>query len=292
MTLFSNTNRMVNRDGSVYHIGLKPGELADTVIVPGDMQRVHDIASFFDSIEHRASNREFVGITGHYHGKRITVLSTGIGTDNCDIVMHELDTLANVNLATQERNEQHRSLSVIRIGTSGSIQPDIPVGSFCLSSYAAGLDNLLYFYADAGKVIDQPLSDALTCHTGWLPALSKPYVVKGSERLTRLFEPHTFSGITVTAPGFYGPQGRLTALPLAMPDMIDTLRSFRSGELRINNFEMESSALYGLGAMMHHDMITVCAIIANRITGTYDPDHKSTVKNLVGMVLELITGNH
>jgi uridine phosphorylase len=288
MSSLQEPDLIVNADGSVYHICLKPENLADTVIVAGDPGRVKEIAGFFSSVEHTSSNREFEACTGQYKGTRITALSTGIGTDNCDIVMHELDALANFDLATRERKPGHRSLRIIRIGTSGSIQPDVPVDTFCLSTHAVGLDNLLYFYKGAPDVIDRELTDAFAAHARWPESLSKPYFVKGSERLVGMFKPRAVAGITVTAPGFYGPQGRFLRLPLADPEMIGKLQAFRHNGMRIVNFEMETSALYGLGALMGHEMVTICALIANRATGHYNPDHKKVVNNLIAMVLDTL----
>ncbi len=289
MPLLAEPDLIVNADGSVYHICMRPEDLADTVIVVGDPQRVHEISEHFTGIDHRASNREFISQTGYYRGKRITALSTGIGTDNCDIVMHELDALANFNIKTRVQNRELRSLNIIRIGTSGSIQADVPVNSFGLSTHAVGLDNLLHFYKGTPGIIDREMTEAFAAHAAWPRDLSKPYFVKGSDRLVNLFRPYAVAGITVTAPGFYGPQGRFLRLPLTDPDMIKKLQSFRFQGHRIVNFEMETSALYGLGALMGHEMVTICTLIANRATGDYNPDHKKVVNNLIALVLDLIT---
>lgn len=279
---------IVNADGSVYHLCMRPEDLADTVIVVGDPERVTDISSRFTRVESRRSNREFISHTGEIHGKRITVLSTGIGTDNIDIVMHELDALANFNLKTREQNPDHRTLTIVRIGTSGSIQPDVKINSFSLSTHACGLDNLLFFYKGMKDICDHEMSDAFQSQVDWNQHLSNPYFIKGSEKLIEKFRPFTVSGITVTAPGFYGPQGRYLRLPLTDPELITRLQGFRYKEHRIVNFEMETSALYGLGALMGHQMVTLCALIANRATGEYNGDHKSTVKKLIDLVLENI----
>ncbi len=289
MALIAKPDLIINDDGSVYHICMKPEDLADTVIVVGDPQRVHEIADHFTGIDHQASNREFNSCTGFYNGKRITALSTGIGTDNCDIVMHELDALANFDLKTRVQKSTLRSLDIIRIGTSGSIQADVPVNSFGLSTHAIGLDNLLHFYRGTPEIIDHGLTDAFAAHASWPENLSKPYFVKGSDRLIDLFRPYSVAGITVTAPGFYGPQGRFLRLPLADPDMIKKLQSFHYQGHRIVNFEMETSALYGLGALMGHEMVTICTLIANRATGDYNPDHKTVVNELIALVLKQIS---
>lgn len=289
MPLLAEPDLIVNADGSVYHICMKPENLADTVIVVGDPQRVHEISDHFTGIDHRAANREFISHTGYYNGTRITALSTGIGTDNCDIVMHELDALANFDLATRTQKPVQRSLRIVRIGTSGSIQADVPVNSFGLSTHAIGLDNLLHFYKGAPGIIDQEMTAAFAEHAAWPENLSTPYFVKGSDQLIDLFRPYSVAGITVTAPGFYGPQGRFLRLPLSDPDMIKKLQSFRFREHRIVNFEMETSALYGLGALMGHEMATICTLIANRATGEYNQDHKKVVLELISLVLEKLT---
>ena len=289
MAILAEPDLIINKDGSVYHLCMKPQDLADTVIVVGDPQRVHEISDYFANIEHTASNREFNSCTGYYNGKRITALSTGIGTDNCDIVMHEVDALVNFDLKTRTLHPELRSLKMVRIGTSGSIQPDVPVDTFLLSTHAVGLDNLLHFYRDSSKVIDQELTEAFAHHASWPKDLSKPYFIKGSDKLIDLFKPFCISGITATSPGFYGPQGRFLRLPLMDPDLMKKLQSFRYGEQRIINFEMETSALYGLGALMGHQMATICVLIANRATGTYNQNHKIIVNNLISMVLNRIT---
>jgi uridine phosphorylase len=289
MPNLSEPDLIVNDNGSVYHICMRPEDLADTVIVVGDPQRVSEISGHFTGIDHRASNREFISHTGYFNGKRITALSTGIGTDNCDIVMHELDALANFNLKTRTQNQFHRPLTIIRLGTSGTIQPDVPVNSFVLSTHAVGLDNLIYFYKGSKEIIDAGLTGAFSAYANWPEELSAPYFIRGSERLINLLSPISIPGITVTAPGFYGPQGRFLRLPLTDPDMVAKLQDFRHDGLRIVNFEMETSAIYGLGGLMGHEAITVCAVIANRATGEYNPDHKTEVNRLIEMVLETIT---
>jgi len=289
MPILAEPDLIVNDNGSVYHICMRPEDLADTVIVVGDPQRVHEISDHFTGIDHRASNREFISHTGYYHGKRITALSTGIGTDNCDIVMHELDALANFDLKTRIQHPEHRTLNIIRIGTSGSIQADVPVNSFGLSTHAVGLDNLLHFYRDTPTIIDREMTEAFYRYAEWPADLSKPYFIKGSDRLINLFRPFAVAGITATAPGFYGPQGRYLRLPLTDPDMIKKLQGFRFKDHRIVNFEMETSALYGLGALMGHEMVTICTLIANRATGQYNPDHKKVVNSLISLVLDEIS---
>ncbi len=288
MPLLAEPDLIVNADGSVYHLCMKPEDLADTVIVVGDPGRVADISSRFSQIESKRTNREFVSHTGFISGKRITALSTGIGPDNIDIVMHELDALANFNLQTREQNARHRSLSIVRIGTSGSIQPDVKINSFSLSTHACGLDNLLCFYKGLEDISDKGMTAAFRSQVDWHQGLSQPYFIKGAGPLVEKFRPFTIPGITATAPGFYGPQGRFLRLALTDPDMIRKLQSFSYESNRIVNFEMETSALYGLGALMGHNMVTMCALIANRATGEYNPDHKTVIKALIDLVLETI----
>jgi uridine phosphorylase len=284
-----NADLLICEDGSIYHLALQPGQLADTVIIVGDPDRVGLISNHFDTVECKISNREFNTHTGVLKGKRITVLSTGIGTDNIDIVMNELDALANIDLSSRQVKPDHKTLTVIRIGTSGAIQADVPVGSFALSTYGLGLDNLLHYYDNGSDTLDLQMSEAFMKHTGWNENLSKPYFVKGSEELIRKFEKGTVKGITATAPGFYGPQGRVLRLGLADPGLNEKIRSFRYKDERVINFEMETSALYGLGSLLGHRVMTVCALIANRATNETWPDHKALIGKLIDLVLERLT---
>ena len=289
MPVIKNADLLICEDGSIYHLALQPEQLADTVIIVGDPDRVGLISNHFDTVECKISNREFNTHTGVLKGKRITVLSTGIGTDNIDIVMNELDALANIDLSSRQVKPDHKTLTVIRIGTSGSIQADIPVGSFALSTYGLGLDNLLHYYDNGSDTLDLQMSEAFMKHTGWNENLSKPYFVKGSEELIRKFEQGTVKGITATAPGFYGPQGRILRLGLADPGLNEKIRSFRYKDERVINFEMETSALYGLGSLLGHRVMTVCALIANRATNETWPDHKALIGKLIDLVLERLT---
>jgi len=289
MPCIKNADLLICEDGSIYHLALQPEQLADTIIIVGDPDRVGLISNHFDTVECKISNREFNTHTGVLKGKRITVLSTGIGTDNIDIVMNELDALANIDLSSRQVKPDHKTLTVIRIGTSGSIQADIPVGSFALSTYGLGLDNLLHYYDNGSDTLDLQMSEAFMKHTGWNENLSKPYFVKGSEELIRKFEQGTVKGITATAPGFYGPQGRILRLGLADPGLNEKIRSFRYKDERVINFEMETSALYGLGSLLGHRVMTVCALIANRATNETWPDHKALIGKLIDLVLERLT---
>ena len=277
---------IINDDGSAFHIHLKPEELADKVILVGDPGRVDMVGEFLEEKEFRHASREFVSITGKYRGSRITVLSTGIGTDNIDIVLTELDSLANVDFKTREVRPDHRRLTILRIGTSGAIQPDIPLGSFIFSEISVGCDGLLNWYADRDKVNIPEMEEAFKKHTHWDSRLSSPYFVKAGQRLIDAFRDCTVKGVTISAQGFYGPQGRVVRLPLAMPDMLETFESFRFGEYRITNFEMESSAVAGLAAHLGHEAGTVCCAIANRYLKDSNTNYKPRVRQLVELSLD------
>ena len=276
---------IINDDGSAFHIHLKPEELADKVILVGDPGRVDMVGEFLEEKEFRHASREFVSITGKYRGSRITVLSTGIGTDNIDIVLTELDSLANVDFKTREVRPEHRCLTILRIGTTGAIQPDIPLGSFIFSEVSVGCDGLLNWYADIDKVNIPEMEEAFKKHTHWDSRLSSPYFVKAGQRLIDAFRDCTVEGVTISAQGFYGPQGRVVRLPLAMPDMLETFESFRFGEYRITNFEMESSAVAGLAAHLGHEAGTVCCAIANRYLKDSNTNYKPRVRQLVELAL-------
>ena len=276
---------IINDDGSAFHIHLKPEELADKVILVGDPGRVDMVGEFLEEKEFRHASREFVSITGKYRGSRITVLSTGIGTDNIDIVLTELDSLANVDFKTREVRPDHRRLTIPRIGTTGAIQPDIPLGSFIFSEVSVGCDGLLNWYADIDKVNIPEMEEAFKKHTHWDSRLSSPYFVKAGQRLIDAFRDCTVKGVTISAQGFYGPQGRVVRLPLAMPDMLETFESFRFGEYRITNFEMESSAVAGLAAHLGHEAGTVCCAIANRYLKDSNTNYKPRVRQLVELAL-------
>ena len=280
---------IINVDGSVFHLHLKPEELADNVILVGDPGRVDMVAEFFTDIEFRHQSREFVSTTGRYNGKRITALSTGIGTDNIDIVMNELDALANINFETREPNREHRTLNVLRIGTSGAIQPDIPLGSYVFSHISVGCDGLLNWYADRDKIALLDMEEAFKKYVGWDKHLPDPYFVKAGQKLIDKFADCTIKGVTISASGFYGPQGRVLRMPLAMPDMIDSFESYRFEDCRITNFEMEGSAIAGIAAHLGHEAGTVCCIIANRHLKSSNPDYKPQVKGLVKLSLDRLT---
>lgn len=279
---------IINADGSAFHLHLKPGEVADTVLLVGDPGRVDMIASYFDNMEVRAENREFVSVTGNYKGKRITVVGTGIGTDNIDIVLTELDSLVNVDYTTRTIKSEHTSLTFVRIGTSGSLQEDLPVDTWLLSEAAMGFDGLLNFYAGRNDVTDNEFEASFKRYVDWNKQLTSPYVVEASLELVEKLKKHPMIniGTTISAPGFYGPQGRVVRLGLADADINEKISAFRYKGRRITNYEMECSAIYGLSKLLGHKAVTVCAIIANRKAGQYSKDYKHVVRALVEHVLE------
>ncbi len=286
MNAIAPSELILNSDGSIFHLHIKPEELADTIILVGDPGRVELVASFFDSKEFVRSSREFVTITGTYKGKRITVLSTGIGTDNIDIVMNELDALANIDLKTRIPKREHKRLTILRIGTSGAIQPDIPLGSFVLSHISVGCDGLLNWYDNRDSVSLLDMEEAFVKHSGWLTQLPAPYFAKASQKIIDAMKDFTIKGVTISASGFYGPQGRVLRLPLAIPDMVNRFETFNYNGNRITNFEMEGSAIAGLSALLGHDAATVCCIIANRHLHESQPDYKDYIKKLVELSLD------
>lgn len=280
---------IINSDGSVFHLHLKPEDLADTVMLVGDPGRVDMVSSFFESKEFRKESREFVSVTGRYNGKRITVLSTGIGCDNIDIVVNELDALVNVDFNTREVKKEKKSLRILRVGTSGAIQPDIPVGSYVFSHISVGADGLLNWYANRDNVSYKEMEDAFVKSVNWDSNLPRPYFIKAADELIDLFKDVTVKGVTIAASGFYGPQGRVVRLPLAMPNMVEDFEKFRFLDYRITNFEMEGSALAGLSKQLGHKAGTVCCIIANRYYKGANPDYKGLVENLVKLALDRLT---
>ncbi len=280
---------IINADGSAFHIHLRPEELADIVVLVGDQSRIDFFKDYFTDIECEHSSREFHSLTGSYHGKRVTALSTGIGTDNIDIVMTELDALANVDFATREVRPELRKLKILRIGTSGAIHPDIPIGASVFSHYSIGCDGLLNWYADRDSISNLAMEEAFKKHVKWNKHLPDPYFAKAGEDMIRRFEDCTVKGMTISASGFYGPQGRVVRLPLAMPDMIRDFETFSFDGYRIANFEMEGSAIAGLARHMGHEAGTVCCIIANRYLKSSNTDYKPMVHSLVGLALDRLT---
>lgn len=279
---------ITNDDGSIFHLHLLPEDLAEDVILVGDPGRVALIASYFDSIELKKSNREFYTITGIYKGHRLSVISTGIGPDNIDIVINELDALVNVDLKTKEIKTQKRSLNIVRIGTSGSVQTDIPVDSFVISEKSIGCDGVLRFYAGHPSICDRDFEEAFIRHCNWAPDAARPYVVDASSTLVNKLhtEGLTYRGVTLTAVGFYGPQGRILRLPLAMPGINDRITAFRYQDYKVTNYEMESAAITGLCNLLGHHAATICLIIANRISGEASADYHGYMEKLIHYTLE------
>ena len=281
---------IINGDGSVFHLHMKPEHLADNVIMMGDPGRVDILADFLTDIECRNASREFVSVTGKYKGSRITALSHGIGPDNIDIVMTELDALANVDFKTREVKPEHRALNILRIGTSGALHADIPLGSFILSHISVGFDGVMNWYGNREKVTIPAVEEAFKKHLNWDPNLPSPYFVKASDKMIDLMKDITVKGVTISAPGFYGPQGRVVRMPLAMPHMLEDIESFRFTEggeqYRITNFEMESSPLAGFAAHLGHNAATVCCAIANRYLKSSNPDYKPVIRQLLEISLE------
>lgn len=277
---------ILNPDGSVYHLNLLPEHIATDIIFVGDQNRVEKITQFFDSIEFSAQKREFKTQTGSYKGKRMTVLSTGIGPDNIDIVMNELDALVNIDLQTRLPKEQLTSLNIIRVGTSGSLQADIPVDSFVMSQYGLGLDNMLRSY-QIDAISNAEMEEAFISQTNWDLKKGRPYAIRCSETLERLIESEQiFKGITATAGGFYGPQGRKLRLDIQDNDLNNKMDSFHFNDQRITNLEMETAAIYGLSALLGHNALSLNAIIANRASGTFSADPYKAVDQLIAYTLD------
>lgn len=288
---FAPSELIINEDGSVFHLHLKPEQLADKVILVGDPGRVALVASHFDTKECEVESREFKSITGTYKGKRITVTSTGIGCDNIDIVMNEMDALANIDFGTRYEKDKLKSLEIVRIGTCGGLQPYTPVGTFICSEISVGFDGLLNFYEGRNAVCDLPLERALLNHLGWSGNMCAPapYAIHASEEMVeRIAQKDMVRGITVACGGFFGPQGRKLRIPLADPHQNEKIESFEYGEKRITNFEMESSALAGLAKLLGHKATTVCMVIANRVAKEANTGYKNQIDDLIKLVLERI----
>ncbi len=278
----------INQDGSVFHLHLTPEQLADRVVMMGDPERVPVVAAFFDNIEFDIQSREFRTITGSYKGKRITALSHGIGCDNIDIVVNELDALANINLQTRTVNENFRQLTMVRIGTSGGLQPFCPIGSYVVSEITMGIDGLIYFYDKGEAVSIADITEKFIQHTQWNKLLATPYFVPSDKELVNSIGFDMLKGITCSAGGFYGPQGRHVRLGLTSPEQNRLMESFEYNGLKITNYEMESAALSGLSAMMGHKAMTVCLILANRYSNNMNTEYKSSFDNLITKVLDRI----
>ena len=277
---------IINGDGSAFHLHMRPEQLADTVILVGDPARVAMVKAYFTELEAGGASREFVWATGRYGGKRVTALSTGIGTDNIDIVMTELDALANIDFETREVKPVHRTLSILRIGTCGAIQPEIPLGAFILSHNSVGCDGLLNWYENRDSIALLDFEEAFKKHVHWDKHLPDPYFVRASQKMIDKFADCTVKGMTISASGFYGPQGRVVRQGLAMPNMLEDFESFEFGGYKITNFEMEGSALAGMSAKLGHNAATVCCAIAHRYLKDANTDYKPRVAQLVELVVD------
>lgn len=288
MRIIPESELIINSDGSAFHLHIKPEQLSDKIVMMGDPDRVTMTAKHFDSIECDVQSREFHTVTGTYKGKRITALSHGIGTDNIDIVLTELDALANIDFKTRLVKNEFKQLTMVRVGTSGGMQPHCPVGSYVVSEKSIGFDGLLHYYADTESVREMDFEEAFQREVGWSPYHCSPYVVSADEELIDRIGSDMIRGVTISAIGFYGPQGRHVRLPLADPNLNAKIESFRYNEYSITNYEMESSAIAGLGKLMGHKAMTVCAIIANRVALKSNADYKGSTEELIKIVLERI----
>ena len=290
MTHVRESDLILNADGSVFHLHLKPGDIADKIILVGDPGRVAQVSAMFSSVKLKVTNREFITHTGIYNGSEISVISTGIGTDNIDIVMNELDALINIDLNKRIPKSKVRSLSIIRIGTSGALQEDISVGSFLISKKAIGFDGLLNYYKGLENVSETPFEEAIISKIPWNIRFARPYVVPGDKDLLNLFKgPNTTEGYTISAPGFCAPQGRSLRLEIDFPDWNHSIEKFSFNNQKITNFEMESSAIYGLSKLMGHKALTICAIIANRINQEYLSSYKPVMNDLISYTLDKLS---
>lgn len=293
MKKYESSELIINEDGSIFHLHVKPEQLADRIILVGDPGRVTTVASHFDSKECEIESREFHTITGSYKGKRITVLSTGIGCDNIDIVMNELDALANIDFKERNDKPEHRQLTIVRIGTCGGLQPEAPLGTFIASVKSIGFDGLLNYYAGRNEVCDLDLEKAFTSHMNWCPQKGAPYVaVANPSLIDQVAGKDMLRGITIACGGFYGPQGRQVRLKIQDPEQNKKVESFRyqtpEGELKICNFEMESSALAGLASLLGHRAMTCCMVIANRYAKEMNTEYKNSIDTLIKLVLDRI----
>ena len=280
---------MLNERGAVYHLNLLPEEIASIVITVGDPDRVPAVSKYFDEIDFRQQHREFVTHTGRLGDKKISVVSTGIGTDNIDIVLHELDALVNIDLSKRTVNPQLQSINIIRVGTCGSLQQEAPPDSFVVSTHGLGIDNLLNFYVHTNNEEEKNILQHFIAHTQLTGRFAQPYISLASSSLLKHFVDGFHHGITITCPGFYGPQGRVLRLGLSNPDMIDRLTAFQFGNHRIINFEMETAGIYGLGKLLGHNCLSISTVVANRISKTFSKNAAKAVENLIEKTLEIIS---
>ncbi len=291
MSRIAESELIINPRGAIYHLDLRPDEIAGTVITVGDPDRVNEVSKHFDSIEVKRQHREFISHTGYVGNKRLTVLSSGIGPDNIDIVLNEVDALVNIDFETREIKKELRAVNIVRIGTSGSLQTDIPVDSYVASTHGLGVDNLLNFYRHEHNDEEQQLLQSFVTHTQIQSQTGIPYISSGAASLIKHFVKDFHQGITVTCPGFYGPQGRILRLGIRNPELINRLTDFRFGQHRITNFEMETSAIYGLGRLLGHNCLAVNAIVANRVKKEFSKDGKAAVEKLIQKFLQIFSEN-
>jgi uridine phosphorylase len=291
MARIAESELILNDRGAIYHLNLKPDEIADTIILVGDPDRVKEVSKHFDSIELKIQFREFITHTGFIGKKRISVLSTGIGTDNIDIAVNELDALANIDFATREIRSKIKALNLIRLGTCGALQPDIPVDNLIVSTHGLGIDNLLNFYRMEQNEEEKQLLHSFVTHTQMHGRIGHPYIAGAAGSLIKHFVKDFFQGITVTCPGFYGPQGRILRLGISHPELNNRLTQFRFGQHRIVNFEMETSAIYGLGKLLGHQCLSLNTVIANRIRKEFSKDGKVAVERMIIKSLDIISKN-
>ena len=289
MQRIAESELIINSRGAIYHLDLRPEELAPTIITVGDPDRVNEVSKYFDKVDFKRQHREFVSHTGNLGKNRITVVSTGIGTDNIDIVLNELDALVNIDFETRMIKEKITSLNIIRIGTSGALQADIPVDSFVASTHGLGLDNLLNYYRQDHNEQEIQLLHSFTTHTQLHSNVCNPYITIASASLLKYFVNGFNHGITVTCPGFYGPQGRILRLGVKNPNLIDRLTQFQFGQFRITNFEMETAGIYGLGKLLGHHCLSLSAIVANRIRKEFSKDSTAAIDQLIRKTLEIIS---
>ena len=289
--IIAESELIINPDGTIFHLHLHPEDIADSIILVGDPGRVDMVAAHFDkgSVDCNVSSRELRTITGRYNGKRVSVISTGMGTDNIDVVMTELDALANMDFKKRQFRRDHRKLTVLRIGTCGAIRPEIPLGSYIFSRISAGFDSVLSWYEDGESICDKSLEKAFIKYMKWPERFSAPYFVKASDVLSEKFKYLAIMGMTVSAPGFYGPQGRHVKLAPKIPDLIAKLEAFSYGDVRFTNIEMESSALAGMARLMGHEAGTICLAVANRYAKESNPDYKPLMETLVEKSLTILT---
>ena len=290
MQAIEESELILNNRGAVYHLDLRPEELAPTVLTVGDPDRVEKVSQYFDAIEHRGQHREFVTHTGRIGRKRLSVVSTGIGTDNIDIVLNELDALVNIDLAARTVKQQLTSLTVIRIGTTGALQKDIPIDARIASTHGLGIDNLLNFYRHEENSEEKELLQSFATQTQLHHRLSQPYISGASASLLRHFTGEFHQGITVTCPGFYGPQGRVLRIGLSQPELIDRLTDFSYGRHRITNFEMETAGIYGLGKILGHSCLSLSVVVANRVSRQFSRDGDAAMDGLIRQTLSIVEG--